>query len=466
VDAPDRQPSFAEQVPRVLSGWLDARTWRELKRTLALLALLPLTFILAIKLVHIVGDPILNAYGISVLLATMVVMYLAFVHYHDPSEDAVPDDVPPLVTCLVAVHNEIGHIERCLRSVVGSSYEPKEVIVIDDCSTDGTTELLMGLAAELHVQLFTLKANVGKKHALVEGLRHAKGEIFVFTDSDCTLAPEAMERCVRALRAHPDIGAVSGHARALNAETNLLTRMQDVWYDGQFGVQKAAESVFGSVTCVSGPLAVVRRAAVANYLPAWANDRFAGAPFRFATDRQLTGYVLGQPWIGRKLKAAFADDPLVCDVDYPARRWRVEYVHSAAVLTIVPSTVRSLVRQQVRWKKSFIRNIFFTGTFIWRRGPGPALLYYFHLLFVIAAPFLAFRHLVILPLQGAAFLTFLYLCGVFLKGTVWSVAYKLQNPRSGRWIYRPLMSLTSTLALSWLLLYSALTLRKGVWSRG
>jgi hypothetical protein len=141
-------------------------------------------------------------------------------------------------------------------------------------------------------------------------------------------------------------------------------------------------------------------------------------------------------------------------------------VRSARVLTTVPATARSLARQQIRWKKSFIRNIFFTGTFIWRRGLGPALLYYLHLLFVIAAPFLAFRHLVWLPLHGAAYLAFLYLCGVFLKGAIWAIAYKIQNPRSGGWIYRPLMSLTSTLLLSWLLIYSLATLRKSVWFRG
>ena len=52
---------------------------------------------------------------------------------------------------------------------------------------------------------------------------------------------------------------------------------------------KAAESTMGSVTCVSGPLAVFRRDAVWNYLPAWAHDRFLGGEFRFATDRQLPG---------------------------------------------------------------------------------------------------------------------------------------------------------------------------------
>ena len=451
---------------RPSSRWLDSAAHRDIRLALVIVVLSPLTLIIAIKLVHVIGDPILNIYGISVLAATMTVMFLAFGRYHDPSTDPVPEGAPPLISCLVAVHNELGHIEDCVTSLVWSSYEPKEVIVIDDCSTDGTADRLEELSHDFGFRLVRLQNNVGKKRALVEGVRVARGEIFVFTDSDCTMYPDAIERCVNALRAHADIGAVSGHARALNADTNLLTKMQDVWYDGQFGVQKAAESVFGSVTCVSGPLAVVRREAVLNYLPAWEGDRFAGAPFRFATDRQLTGYVLGQAWIGKRLKAQYADNPLVTEVDYPARRWRVEYVRSARVLTIVPSSVARFVRQQVRWKKSFIRNIFFTGTFVWRRGPMPALLYYFHLLFVIAAPILAFRHLVILPLTGAVFLTFLYLCGVFLKGTVWSVAYKIQNPHSGAWKYRPLMSLTSTLALSWILIYSALTLRRAVWYRG
>ena len=168
----------------------------------------------------------------------------------------------------------------------------------------------------------------------------------------------------------PRLGAVSGHARASNADETLLTRAQDVWYEGQFRVAKAAESTFGSVTCVSGPLAVFRREAIFNYLPAWAADRFLGGEFRFATDRQLTAYVLGQNWVGQKLKHRHADSPFVCEVDYPARAWRVGYVRSARVWTKVPARLRTFLRQQVRWKKCFVRNLFFTGGFMWRRGPG------------------------------------------------------------------------------------------------
>jgi cellulose synthase/poly-beta-1,6-N-acetylglucosamine synthase-like glycosyltransferase len=310
-----------------------------------------------------------------------------------------------------------------------------------------------------------MPANVGKKRALTEGVRHARGEIFLFTDSDCVLAPDAVALVVRAFEARPEIGALSGHARALNADTNWLTRVQDVWYDGQFGVAKAAESSFGAVTCVSGPLAAFRREAVLNFFPAWADDRFLGREFRFATDRQLTGYVLGAPWIGDRLRARHAGDPLVDGEPYPDRRWDVGYVRAARVWTNVPATFRGVIRQQVRWKKSFIRNLFFTGRFYRHRGIKPSLFFYGHILWVLAAPVLAFRHLVWLPVHGAWLVTGLYLAGVVVKGSMWAAAYRVQNPGDSRWVWRPAMSLLSAGVLSWLLPYSALTLRRSVWSR-
>lgn len=160
-------------------------------------------------------------------------------------------------------------------------------------------------------------------------------------------------------------------------------------------------------------------------------------------DRQLTGYVLGQEWKGAELRNEHADSPFVKE-HYPEQRWRIGYVKSAKVWTNVPPTMRSLMRQQTRWKKSFIRNLAFSASFYWRRGLAAAVLFYAHALLVIATPFMAFRHLVVLPLEGAWLLTALFVGGVALKGGIWAVAYKIQNPECGRWIYRPLMSLRST----------------------
>jgi cellulose synthase/poly-beta-1,6-N-acetylglucosamine synthase-like glycosyltransferase len=339
------------------------------------------------------------------------------------------------------------------------------VIVVDDASTDGTPEILDRLAAVAPVEVLHLPSNVGKKRALVEGVRRARGDVLVFTDSDCVLAPDAVERCVEALGRDPHLGAVSGHSRAGNPDASLLAAVQDVWYDGQFGVAKAAEASVGSVTCVSGPLAAFRREAIINYFPAWAADEFLGREFRFATDRQLTGYVLGQQTVGPGLLATHADDPLVADEPHPPRRWSVGYVRSARVVTEVPPDLPALVRQQVRWKKSFVRNLFFTGRFAWRRGPTPALLYYGHAVWVLLGPVMAVRHLVVLPLQGAWLISGLYAAGVVMKGLVWGAAYRVQNPGDRRWVLRPLMSLLSTGVLTWLLPYSVATLRRGTWSR-
>jgi cellulose synthase/poly-beta-1,6-N-acetylglucosamine synthase-like glycosyltransferase len=438
----------------------------QLSRRLAVLALLvPLFAIVTVKLFDVSGDWLFAAYGVGVIGSTCLVMYLAFGTYVDPSIGRVPVGREPTVSMLLAVHNERDQIEDCIESILASTYPSLELIVVDDASTDGTTALVADLAERWNFRFIPLPTNVGKKAALVAGVRTATGEILAFTDSDCRLAPNAIERCVRALRRNPEFGAVSGHARALNSERNFLSRVQDVWYDVQFGVSKAAEAALGSVTCVSGPLAVFRREAIENYFPAWASDTFAGREFRFATDRQLTGYVLGQSWVGRRLKARYRDDPLVAGIDHPERRWRIGYVRSARVWTNVPETIRAFMKQQIRWKKSFVRNLFFTGTFIWRRGVRITVIYYLHVLFVLVAPLMAVRHLVVMPLMGMWFLVTLYFAGIFLKGAIWGVAFRAQNPGSDRWVYRPLMSVVSAMCLSWLLPYSIATLRRGTWSR-
>ncbi|MFH8977115.1 glycosyltransferase [Streptomyces sp. NPDC017890] len=456
---------------------LDPGVRRDVVRLLTLLALLPLLLLLArraVRLPH--GFDLLTLYGLTVLAGTICLLHLAYSRYDDPAvrllrrrprhAQAFPAlPAQPRVSFLLAVRNEREHIEDCVRSMAAVDYPDLQLVVVDDASDDGTADVLRRLADELPLTLIRLDENLGKKGALVRACAVADGDVLLFTDSDCVIAPDAVRHCVTALVRHPELGAVSGHCRALNTDAGLLARVQDVWYEGQFRITKAAEAAFGSVSCVSGPLAAFRRDAIYNYLPAWAEDRFLGAPFRFATDRQLTGYVLGQAWHGRALKDRHADSPFVSEHDYPELRWEVGYTRAARVWTRVPSRPSSFLRQQIRWKKSFIRNLFFTGRFMWRRGPAAAALYYGHALWVIAAPALVVRHLVWAPLNLAAVLTLLYLCGVLLKGCVWGIAYRFDHPRDRAWRCRPLMSLLSCCVLAWLLPYALLTLRRNVWSR-
>lgn len=462
-------PRFPSVSRRMSDGLLSPHTLRWLRAGIVLLCLAPVTVLLGLRLGKVAHDPVIGMYGVIVLLSTAFVMFVAFSIYRDPS--AVAAGVlheEPVVSCLVACKDDVSVIDRCVRSMLDQTYRNVEVIAIDDGSTDGSTALLRDLQ-ERFPDRFLLLCNhhsVGKKRALTRASSMARGDFLVFTDSDCVLDGAAVARIVQTFLAEPQVGAVCGDARALNAEHNVLTKIQDTWYDGQFAIWKASESVFGSVSCVSGPLAAFRREAIWNYLPAWAADSFLGREFRFATDRQLTAYVLGQEWIGPKLKAEYASSPFVSQVDYPERRWRVEYAKSALVWTNVPATFRTLTRQQARWKKSFIRNLCFSARFYWRRGVFPAALYYSHSLFVIATPVMAFRHLIWLPAHGQWLLSGLYVAGVALKGGIWATAYRVQNPGCRRWVYRPLMSLMAAFVFSTLLLWSLVTVRRQVWVRG
>ena len=413
------------------------------------------------------------AYGIAVTAVITVTMTVAFACYRDPAVVArmrlamSPRPAPdlPLVSCIVAVHNEEKLVRQCIASMVGQTYPRTEIIVVDDASTDDTVQVLRQLSEEYPINLIELAANRGKKGALAAGLLGSAGTVIAFADSDTVWEPDALDMAVPIFQVFPDVGAISGHCRALNRDANFLTKVQDTWYEGQFSVRKAFESVFGAVTCVSGPLAFFRKEAIYNFMPAWQADQFLGQEFRFATDRTLTAYVLGARVIGARVLARHQESPFSRPA-YPVRDWKIVYSKSARAWTNVPSTLRSTLKQQVRWKKSFIRNVFVTGRFYWRRPFLPALFYYIHVIFVFLGPFVAARHLIYLPLHGDWISVVLYLAGIAFIGLSFGLAFRHENPGSRQWLYRPVMSLMSTLIFSWLIFYSAASIKKMVWSRG
>jgi cellulose synthase/poly-beta-1,6-N-acetylglucosamine synthase-like glycosyltransferase len=447
-------------------------------RGTALVATLALGLMLAVKIEFrsTSSNDVFYAYGVTVTAVIFITMTISLLCYRDPAVTARAQltaryraagqaDSLPLVSCIVAVHNEERLVEQCIAAMAAQTYDRKEIIVVDDASTDGTASILRELSRKYPFRLIELPVNQGKKGALATALLESTGSVIAFADSDTVWESDALELTVPIFQADPDVGGVSGHVRLLNADQNFLTKIQDTWYEGQFSVRKAFESVFGAVTCVSGPLALFRRSAIFNFMPAWQADTFLGQEFRFATDRTLTAYVLGGSYFAPRVLPRYGQTAF-SEPAYPAMDWKIVYSKSSRACTQAPSTLRGMIRQQVRWKKSFIRNVFVTGRFYWRRPFLPALLYYVHCLFVILGPFLAIRHLIYLPLRGNIMSAVLYLAGIACIGFAFGLAFLHENPGSRRWLYRPAMSLMSTLILSSLIFYSAATIKKMTWSRG
>ena len=170
--------------------------------------------------------------------------------------------------------------------------------------------------------------NKGKREAMAAGARRGRGEILLYVDSDSFLRRDAVRKIVQGF-ADPEVAAVSGHTDVANAHANMLTRMQDVRYYVAFRVMKAAESVFGAVTCCPGCFSAYRRSSVLSILDRWLHQRFLGVQATFGDDRSLTNFLL--------------------------RRYKVIYSADAVAVTIVPEHHLKFLKQQLRWKKSWLR---------------------------------------------------------------------------------------------------------------
>ena len=113
-------------------------------------------------------------------------------------------DYYPSVSVVVAARDEKEAVEAALRSMLEQDYPGSlEVIAVDDRSTDGTGEVLAGLAARVPGRLRHLRVDrlpegwLGKNHALWLGAGEAEGGWLLFTDADVRFAPDCVELAVR-----------------------------------------------------------------------------------------------------------------------------------------------------------------------------------------------------------------------------------------------------------------------------
>lgn len=400
----------------------------------------------------------------------------------------------PLVSIIVPVKNEEGNIRNCVGSCINSTYSNKEIIVVNDGSTDDTAAILDEMKKEEpSLNIIHLSKSVGKKQAIEAASEIAKGEIFVSMDSDCDMASDAVEKAVKIFNSDRKIGAITGHGRVRGAITgNALLKMQDVYIDASCRILKGMETSFGSVTCCAGSLSFFRREAVKPYIHEWAHDKFLGMEnFKFATDRRLTAYILGTKHSCVFKDSRKSDDsagnimnniPVLMhckngldtttsssysDTENTNNKlryaWKVVYSPSVRVNVGVPETLPTLIRQQIRWRKSFIRSLFATGGIYWRRPSYAALLYYLQISLKFLRPLIVIKAAIFLPLSGDFITTLLYFSGVFFTGMIYGVDFRLRNPGSSLWLYRPLFTLITTFVYSWLIFYAAITIKKTAW---
>lgn len=359
----------------------------------------------------------------------------------------VNPDFTPGVTIIIPCFNEEEWIDKTILSCVNQDYpvDKLQIIVVDDASTDNSVKVIKETIRLVHMEAERFKTkervgylvqekNKGKRDALAWGVECAKHELIVFVDSDSMLDPFAIRNLVQPFQ-DPKMGGVSGRTDVANTYTNLLTKMQSVRYYIAFRIMKAAEAYFDSVTCLSGPLSCYKKEIIEEHKEEWLNQRFLGQRATFGDDRSLTNFVL--------------------------RKHRTYYQDTAICATIVPNRYQTFLKQQMRWKRSWLRESIIAGSFIWKKEPFMALFFYIGLLVPMAAPIVVLYNLVYVPITQRVFPT-TFMVGLLMMALMMSFA-QLFFRKSTTWLFGMLFCIYYEAVLLWQMPIAWFTFWKSTW---
>ncbi|NXC76708.1 HYAS3 synthase, partial [Anhinga anhinga] len=256
--------------------------------------------------------------------------------------------------CIAAYQEDPDYLKKCLRSVKRIAFpDLKVVMVVDGNGPDDTymLDIFHDVMGSEHSGSYVWRSNFhaqgeGETEAgLREGLARVQALVRGNTYS-CILQKWGGKREVMytAFRALGDSG---GHAggwgelqrrrgsrpsppQILNKYDSWISFLSSVRYWMAFNVERACQSYFGCVQCISGPLGMYRNALLQQFLEDWYHQTFLGSKCSFGDDRHLTNRVLS---LG----------------------YQTKYTARSKCLTETPTRYLRWLNQQTRWSKSYFR---------------------------------------------------------------------------------------------------------------
>jgi glycosyltransferase involved in cell wall biosynthesis len=121
----------------------------------------------------------------------------------------------PEVTVLMAVYNGMPYLPDAMESILGQSFGDFEFLIVNDCSTDDTREVILSYA-DSRIRLIDNETNIKQTRSLNKGLQLAQGQLVARMDDDDFSYPARIEKQVTFLRNEPEVAALGSNLRFID----------------------------------------------------------------------------------------------------------------------------------------------------------------------------------------------------------------------------------------------------------
>ena len=243
----------------------------------------------------------------------------------------------PKITIMIPAHNEEYGIQNSIESVINNKYQNKEIIVIDDGSTDNTYAIAKKYSDKGLINLIHRDDSSGSKaKALNYGSLYATGSIILIMDADSQLDPESLNEVAKCFCADSDVLAVSGNLKVLSGDAgivNMLTKMQDYEFLTSVDLARRFTTIFNIIMVVSGAIGAFRKD-VFDMVGKYDTDTI-GEDFDLTLKINKLGKI-------------------------------IKFSHNTSIHFYCPNNIRALVKQRIRWSHAQIQALLKHKDVLWK----------------------------------------------------------------------------------------------------
>ena len=281
-------------------------------------------------------------YSLIILGVYLITSIKLWFRYKEP-EVVNGESYKPMVSIIVPAYNEEVSIVESIRSISMQDYPNREIIIVNDGSTDNTLQKIIdtfnlryvdGVWRGWDIKVVTTE-NRGKWSALNTGLRLSKGEWVLNVDADTILIKNAITRTVQLLREDTDavscfIGVanqnkiVDGKIQTNSIPKNWLARIQWLEYIRCFLLWRTANDKHNATLVLPGAYSFMKRSFVL----------------------ELGGY-----------KEGFLSEDMELTMNIIKNGGKIQFISEFLAWTEVPENLRDLTKQRLRWYRGGLQNL-------------------------------------------------------------------------------------------------------------